>query len=443
MTTARAVANLRELLRIPTVSRLETDTTKWEHFDDFIETVARLYPLVHSTLEMQLIAGHTMLFRWPGGSPGAPSVLMAHYDVVPAEAAGWDHPPFAAELTGEGEEQLVWGRGTLDDKGAVAAILEAVEAQLGVGHAPMHDIYLSFGHDEETNGTGAKAVAALLASRGIRPALVLDEGGAIVRGAFPGVTAPVAAIGVSEKGTTVVRLVVEQAGGHASTPPKVTATTRLSRAVVRIGASPFPAGLNPAMMGMFGVLGRHAKGGYGFAFRNARLFRPLLLATFKRLSDETSAMTRTTAAVTMLEAGMAANALAERATATLSVRVAVGSSVAASVEHLRRAIDDDGVTIEVVNSNEPSPISPASGSAWDLLAATIEHTHPGTVVTPYVQTGATDSRQLTAISDHVYRFTPFEMSKPQRDTLHAVNERMHVATYLRGIEFYSALIGAL
>jgi carboxypeptidase PM20D1 len=325
----------------------------------------------------------------------------------------------------------------------MAAILEAVERLLGAGHAPVHDVFLSFGHDEETSGTGAKAVAALLASRGIRPALVLDEGGAIVRGAFPGVTEPVAAIGVSEKGTTVVRLVVEQAGGHASTPPKVTATTRLARAVVRIGASPFPAGLNPAMMGMFGVLGRHAKGGYGFAFRNARLFRPLLLATFKRLSDETSAMTRTTAAVTMLEAGMAANALAERATATLSVRVAVGSSVAASVEHLRRAIRDDKVMIEVVNSNEPSPISPARGTAWDLLAATIERTHPGTVVTPYVQTGATDSRQLTAISDHVYRFTPFEMSKPQRDTLHAVNERMHVATYLRGIEFYSALIGAL
>ena len=443
MTTARAVANLRELLRIPTVSRLDTGQTEWKHFDTFIETVARLYPLVHSALELQLVGGHTMLFRWPGVAPGAPSVLMAHYDVVPAEAAGWDHPPFAAELTGDGEEQLVWGRGTLDDKGAVAAILEAVEALLGAGHAPVHDIYLSFGHDEETGGTGAAAVAALLASRGIRPALVLDEGGAIVRGAFPGVTEPVAAIGVSEKGTTVVRLVVEQAGGHASTPPKVTATTRLSRAVVRIGASPFPAGLNPAMMDMFGVLGHHAKGAYGFAFRNARLFRPLLLAAFMRLSDETSAMTRTTAAVTMLEAGMAANALAERATATLSVRVAVGSSVAASVEHLRRAIRDDKVRIEVVNSNEPSPVSPTSGTAWELLAATIERTHPGTVVTPYVQTGATDSRQLTAISDHVYRFTPFEMSRAQRDTLHAVNERMHIATYLRGIEFYSALVAAL
>lgn len=443
MTTDRAVTNLRELVRIPTISRADETQVQWQHFDDFIAAVARLYPLVHSTLERELVGGHTMLFHWKGSAPGAPALLLAHYDVVAAEDAGWEHPPFAAEITGEGADQLIWGRGTLDDKGAVVAILEAVERELGAGTVPVHDIYLSFGHDEETGGTGAGAVAALFESRGIRPAFVLDEGGAIVEGAFPGIAGPVAVVGVSEKGMTVVRLVVEQAGGHASTPPKLTATTRLSRAVVRIGAKPFPAGLNPAVMRMFGVLGAHAKGVYGFAFRNARVSRPLLLAAFKAISDETAAMTRTTAAVTMLDAGLAENALAERATATISLRVAVGSSVAEAVDHLRRAIRDAGVTIEVIQPAEPSPISPSAGPAWDVLAATIETAYPGTIVTPYVQNGGTDSRQFTHLSDNVYRFTPFEISKPERDTLHAVNERMHVATWLRGIEFYAALVRGL
>lgn len=443
MTTDRALANLRELVRIPTISRADESQVGWEHFDAFIAAVQRLYPLVHATLDRELVGGHTMLFRWPGRSTATPALLMAHYDVVAAEDAGWEHPPFAAELTGDGADELIWGRGTLDDKGAVVAILEAVERQLGVGRTPHNDIYLSFGHDEETNGTGAKAVAELFESRGIHLGLVLDEGGAIVEGAFPGVPGPVAAVGVSEKGATVVRLIVEQAGGHASTPPKVTATTRLARAIVRLGAKPFPAGLNPAMMGMFAVLGRHAKGAYGVAFRNARTAKPLLLAAFKAISNETAAMTRTTAAVTMLDAGLAQNALAERATATISLRVAVGSSVAEAIDHLRKAIRDDGVAIEVVNPSEPSPISPSTGGAWDVLASTIERTHPGTVVTPYVQTGATDSRQFTGLSEHIYRFTPFEISKAERDTLHAVNERMHVATWLRGIEFYAALVSAL
>ena len=271
--TTDSLARLRELIRIPTISRLEVDETRWEVFDDFIAAIERLYPRVHSALELELVAGHTALFRWPGAEAGEPSVLMAHYDVVAAEDSGWEHPPFGAELTGEGDEQLIWGRGTLDDKGALVAILEAVERLLGEGHTPSNDVYLSFGHDEETHGSGAKAVAALLASRGIHLGLVLDEGGAIVEGAFPGVAGPVAAIGVSERGSAVVRLVVEQSGGHASTPPKLTATTRLARAVVRIGDRPFRAGFNPAVMRMFAVLGGHAKGALGIAFRNARMSR--------------------------------------------------------------------------------------------------------------------------------------------------------------------------
>jgi carboxypeptidase PM20D1 len=443
VSTDRAIKNLQELIRIPTISRLDVAETDWEPFDDFLAALSRLYPVAHSTLEREIVAERSLLLRWRGRSAESPSVLMAHFDVVAATDEGWEHPPFAADLTGDGEEQLIWGRGTLDDKGAVAAILEAVEAQLTAGRTPFNDLYISLGHDEETHGTGAKAISQLLAARGIRPALVLDEGGAIVTGAFPGVRGPIAAIGVSEKGTAIVRVVVEQSGGHASTPPRMTATIRLARAIVRVNTHPFPARFNEATMEMFAVLGRHARGIFGPLFRGARFTRPLLLAAFERISDETRAVTQTTAAVTMLSAGLAANALPERATATVNLRVAVDSTVADSVEHVRRAIRDDLVTIDVLASSEPAPISPAHGAMWDLLARTVERTHPGTVVAPYVQNGASDSRHFVSLSDRVYRFTPFEMTKAQRDTLHAVNERMHVATYLRGIEFYSALIAAL
>ena len=443
MSTDRAIKNLQELIRIPTVSRLDVAGTDWEPFDDFLAALARLYPVAHSTLEREVIAEHSLLLRWRGRSSENPTVLMAHFDVVAATDEGWEHPPFAAEVTGEGNEQLIWGRGTLDDKGAVAAILEAVEGQLTVGRTPFNDLYLSLGHDEETHGTGARAIAELLASRGIRPALVLDEGGAIVTGAFPGVSGPVAAIGVSEKGTVIVSLLVEQQGGHASTPPRMTATSRLARAIVRMHARPFPARFNDVTMEMFAVLGRHARGIFGLLFRGARFTRPLLLAAFARISDETRAVIQTTAAVTMLSAGLAANALPERAMATVNLRVAVDSSVADSVEHVRRAIRDELVRIQVLVASEPAPVSPTHGTMWDLLVTTVERTHPGTLVAPYVQNGASDSRHFASVSDHVYRFTPFEMTKAQRDTLHAVNERMHVATYLRGIEFYSALIAAL
>lgn len=447
-TAPASLDRFRTLLRIPTVSRLDETETDWPVFDEFVAALPRLYPALHRELELEVVDGYSLLYRWPGATDGAPAVLMAHYDVVPASDEGWTHPPFAAHLEGEGADpggdtRVLWGRGTLDDKGALVSILEAVESRVASGFVPEHDIYLSFGHNEETAGTGAVRVVDLLESRGIRPALVLDEGGAVVEGIFPGVVDPIAVVGVSEKGITSLVLSVSQEGGHASTPPKLTATARLARAIVRLGRRPFPAALSATNLEMIGTLGAHSTGITRLLFANVRFTRPLVLRLLGSLGDETRAMIRTTQAVTQLSGSRAANVLAESATATVNVRVAVGSSVADAVDHVRRAVNDPKVGIEALHPSEPSPVSPTTGAAWQLLSATIERAYAGTIVTPYVMLGASDARHFTRISDHVYRFSPFEMSKEERGTLHAIDERIHVATWLRGIGFYSDLIGRL
>jgi len=443
MDPSASLQRFRELLRIPTISRSDETLTDWEPFDEFIAALPRLYPALHAALELEVVEGYSLLYRWKGAGDGPPAVLMAHYDVVHATDEGWEHPPFAAELVGEGADAVLWGRGTIDDKGALVSILEAAERLARAGHVPANDVYLSFGHNEETAGGGAAAAAAVLEGRGIRPALVLDEGGAVVEDIFPGVAGPIAVIGVSEKGIAGVSLTVEQEGGHASTPPRFAATVRLARAIVRLNSKPFPAGFSSATLEMVRTLGSHSTGPLRFASKNLWLTRPALLAVFSRLGVETSAMVRTTQAVTELSGSGAANALAERARATVNVRVAVGSSVAEAVAHIRRAVRDPRVAVEVIEASEPSPISPSSGPAWDLLAETIEFAYPGTIVTPYVQLGASDSRRFTGISDNVYRFSPFELSFDERATLHAMNERIRVATWLRGIDFYERLLSKL
>lgn len=443
MSDDAALARFQTLLRIPTISRYDPDQVDWDQFERFIAMVSELYPFIHSRLERERIAGYSLLYRWPGRSSTEPSVLMAHYDVVAATDAGWRHPPFAGELSGSGPERLIWGRGTLDDKGALVAILEAVEAQLAAGIVPAQDVYLVFGHDEETTSTGARAVVDALEARGIRPTLVLDEGGAIARDAFPGVSKPIAFVGAGEKAPNTFRLIVDQSGGHASTPPKTTATVRLAQAMLRLNRAPFRSSLSATTVEMLRTIGRHASGFQGFAYRHARGLWPILAPIISNVSPELNAMTRTTQAVTMLEAGHAVNALAERATATVNVRIAVDSSVAAATAHITRAIADDAVRVENIEPAEPVPVSPLGGIAWELVAGTIEKTFPGTIVTPYLQTGATDSRHFTRISRGVYRFSPFEMSREERDTLHAKNERMRVDSWLAGVDFYRALTAAL
>src|SRR2546422_4318675 len=140
----------------------------------------------------------------------------------------------------------VWGRGALDDKDNLLGMLEAVEALVGQNFRPQRSVYLAFGADEEVGGTGAKAIAALLASRSIHPAFIVDEGGAIMRGLVGRVRGPVALVGIAEKGYISVELTVHAPGGHSSMPPAETAVGILSAAIQRLERHPMPAAIRGA-----------------------------------------------------------------------------------------------------------------------------------------------------------------------------------------------------
>ena len=154
-------------------------------------------------------------------------------------------------------------------------------------------------------------------------------------------------------------------------------------------------------------------------------------------------MVRTTRAVTRLTGSAGDNVIAERATAMVNVRIAVGSSVEEAARDIRKAIDDPSVQVNVVYGSDPAPVSPSHGAAWETLSAAIEDVFPGALVTPYVMLQASDSRHFARISEHVYRFLPFDLSAAERGTLHAKDESIRVSTYLRAITFFDRLIGAL
>ena len=440
---SRAAAALAELVRFRTVSsRLDHEVDAAE-FEGFIAALARRYPAVHAALDLERVNGGALLFRWPGTGPdpaARPSVLMAHYDVVPAgDPEAWTHPPFSGHIDGT----HLWGRGTLDDKGQLVAVMEAAESLLEAGFAPARDLYFSFGNNEETAGDSAAAAAELLAGRGVKPWLVLDEGGAVAGGAFPGVTRPAAVVGVAEKGILDVELLTRDPGGHASTPPRMGATARLARAITRIERNPFPQSLPDVTAEMLRRFGPHAPAPLRAVFARLSLFRTPVTLLFGRMGNETNAMTRTTVAITTLEGSAGANVLAATARANANIRVAVGETVEGTVERLRRIIRDPKVELRVVEGNDPSPVSPYSGPQWELLEAAITAVFPEALVTPYIMMGGTDSRRFTGICAAVYRFAPFSMDTEARASIHAVDEKILLETLERGVTFYETLIREL
>ncbi|MXS73926.1 acetylornithine deacetylase [Microbacterium sp. CSI-V] len=437
------VERFRELLAIPTVSYVDPTRTDTARFDEFHAALERLYPLVHAHLEREIVAGHALLYRWRGVSSLDPLLLLAHQDVVDTAGQPWTRDPFGAVVEGEGTDATLYARGAIDDKGALVAILEAVEQALTEGVVPRADVWLAFGHDEETLGEGARAIAALLAERGVRPALVLDEGGAVVEGALPGVGAPTAMIGVAERGSATFELIAREAGGHASTPPSFPATARLARAIDRVRRRPFPRRLVPPVRAMLASAAAHAPEPVRSVFRRTAVTAPVLTAAFALLGPETNALVRTTAVVTRLEGSAGDNVLATTARATVNVRLLTGETISDAAIHLRRAIDDPLIDIELRHGSDPSPVSPWQGTAWRRLAVAVAETLGDDVIPlPYLQLGASDSRFYAGLTDHVYRFTPFHLTRAERDALHAPDERIRVEVWLRGIGFYRALLAS-
>lgn len=432
------IERLQSLIRIPTVSRVEgTDPIP---FDDFAAQLEANFPRLHAALDKTVVHGHGLLFHWPGRSAARPVVLMAHIDVVPVEETDtWQHPAFAAEI----HDGVLWGRGTLDDKGSLAGICEAVETLLERGFSPEQDIWLSFGCDEEVMGKAAPAAVEILRERGVEPWFVLDEGGAVAHDAFPGVKPPLAVVGVTEKGTTNVQLSVEGRGGHASTPSRMDTTARLARAVLRLDKHPFPSTVTAPVVEMFGRIADHLPLPLRPIARNVDRLKPALAKALVAAGPESAAMTRTTAVVTTLSGSPANNVIASRATAGINVRIMVGDTVAGVVERITKVVGDDRVEVSVVDSNEPSPLSPTDDDAFRLIETTISRVFPDAVPTPYMMMAATDSRFFTAICPRVYRFAPFRMTKSQRESIHSFDERIGVADYLDGIDFYQHLIESL
>jgi len=436
------VERLRTAVRIPNISYEDhIDSSAFRQMSNFLDTQ---FPHVDSLLEKKMFNEFSRLYHWRGKKAQLkPILLMGHQDVVPIEEATkdqWKEEAFSAAM----KDGYIWGRGTLDDKGSVVGILEAVEALLASGYQPERSIYLAFGHDEEVSGKrGAAQMVKYLKAQNIQLEYVLDEGMVIMNGALPGLSQPVALVGISEKGYTTLNLTVQlDEGGHSSMPPDETAIGILSKAIIRLRANPFPAKMEGPMLELINHVGPEMSLPNKAVFANLWLFEDILKGQLSK-ANSSNAIIRTTTAPTVFNSGIKDNVLPSNATAKVNFRIRPGETIESVKDYVTQVIDDERVKIEVANpkfSSNPSPVSSTNSFGFNVLGKTVREVFPDAILSPSLMIAATDSRYYTKVADDVYRFFPVQMTTEELSGIHGINERILVEDYKNAIRFYRQLI---
>jgi carboxypeptidase PM20D1 len=433
-----AAKHLSQAVQIETVSHQdasENDPKAWDALHAFL---AATYPKFHAAAQREELAGGSLIYTWKGSdAAAAPIILMAHQDVVPVapETLGeWKAPPFSGAI----KDGAVWGRGSIDDKGSLVALMEALESLAAKGFTPKRTIILVSGADEEVSGSGAQAAGALLKARGVHAEFALDEGSAVVMD-MPLVGKPVTLIGVAEKGYATLRVTAKAAGGHSSAPPKDTGAVTLSRAVIAINDHAFPVKFQGPFAQMLKALAPQLPFVAKIAVANDWLFGPLVAAQASA-TPQGAAGLHTTTAPTMLQGSPKENVLPTTSIARINYRILPGDTTDTVMARAKSAVGKLPVELSFERmASNPSPVSSTGSEAYRTIAA-LAGEMSGAPVAPSLVTGATDSRHMIEVAKDVYRFQPIRFSMHDIEMIHGINEHMTLSNLEAMVQFYRRLV---
>jgi len=432
----RSVSALQALVRCKTISNRNHTLEDDGEFEKLVSLLPELYPAVFNACTLQRLPDRGLLFKWTGKEHTQPSVMMAHYDVVPVNEDLWDKPPFDGII----EDGILWGRGTLDTKVTMNGALFAANHLIEQGFVPEQDVYFAFSGGEEISGPGAAHIVQQFAQQGITPALVLDEGGAVVENVFPGVSEPCGLIGIAEKGMMDLEYRTMSGGGHASAPKPHTPVGILSQACCKMERHPFKTHITKPLAEMFDTLGRHSGFLYRMIFANLWCFKWVLDLLCRKTSGELNALMRTTVAFTQMQGSSASNVIPPEATMVSNIRLNPADTVDSALRYIQNTVNDPDVTLTLLDSQNPSRISRTDCAGWNKVASSVASTWKGCLVSPYLMMQCSDSRHYGAISDRVYRFSAMDLTAEERATIHGNNEHIRLETVYKATEFYIRLL---
>ncbi|WP_417620649.1 M20/M25/M40 family metallo-hydrolase [Parasphingorhabdus sp.] len=382
----------------------------------------------------------SMILRWAaeGKAKAKPILLMAHMDVVEAKRADWEDDPFIFRE----KDGYYWGRGSVDNKAGMTAIVMSLIRLKRSGFKPTRDLIVLFTGDEETAGDGSRLAASEWIDL-VRAeyALNSDAGG----GGFTDDGIPLGyGMQTAEKTYRTYSFTVTNKGGHSSRPRPDNAIYELAAALTRLEKHRFEPMLNETTRGYFAARAKQERGDLGDAMR-----RWLADESDGEAADIIEAdpkevgLTRTRCVATKLTGGHADNALPQLAEATVNCRIFPGVEPDDVMAELQD-IAGDGVTVALSDSfGASAPASPLRADVVGAYSNAIHKRFPDMPIVPSMSTGATDGVFFRGIGIPVYGVSGVWLKIPEDARAHGLDERIPVESFHMNIDVWEDMLREL
>ncbi|MEG1528024.1 MAG: M20/M25/M40 family metallo-hydrolase [Clostridia bacterium] len=419
---------LSQMIKFETVT--SSNGNNQRSFDKYYLSLQQLFPIFFAKSQSISIK-NGYLFLVKGISSQKANLVMAHSDVVPAEGE-WLYPAYSGEIA----DDKIWGRGAIDNKGMLCAILLSLNKLLEGSYQPKYDLYIFSGCDEETFSQGAQNCRNYFVEHKIWLDTTLDEGGVLSSGNYPTVDNDTALLGMGEKGYVDIEFTAEEQGGHSSMPHETTALAELVKFMNYINThQQFKVRFLPLIKQMFESISPYMSFGLRILLCNFWLYGGLLKLILPKVSPATNAIVRTTLVFTRVNASLSNNTISPTATAIANIRTLPGQSIKEVFDRLAKVASKFGLTAKILYSKDASKITPPNCPHFANLKALVAKIYPNTIVLPYILSGASDACYMDDVSSQIIRFNPIKISTTQLNSMHSNDENVSQTEFAKSVDF--------
>jgi acetylornithine deacetylase/succinyl-diaminopimelate desuccinylase-like protein len=358
-------------------------------------------------------------------------LLVAHQDTVGVDPAKWSVDPFGAVI----RDGYLYGRGSIDDKGMLAANLATMVALKRTGARLGRDVIFLATDDEEQGGAASIKVVIEKYWDKIACAYSLNEGGRV---ALKDGKVQYVGIQASEKVSYNVIVTATGPSGHGSMPRPDNAVVHLAAAIAKIGTYQVPAQPNTITRRYFEQLAKIEDDEIAKWMRALEQPERTDLAV-KHLSEESpmwNSMLRDSITPTIINAGFRNNVIPSEATANLNVRMLPGHSIDGLLGQLGKVASDPQIQFKLApDPGENAPPSDLTTPLYKTIERFTPQDFPGAITVPFLSTGATDSASLRLHKVQAYGLNPFPLTEADDARMHGDDERIPLDSFRKGVIF--------